>query len=741
MTRRAKKTIYHIVTGALIALSLSVAVFYFGGKIFFRYGQAFEDLVRSVCYYFIFLVTGRENVVLPTVQIFPAEMETLLPLSYAEFLRLFELYGQLFFSKEVFLMWGEQTLQIIGDVAYYVSLFALPAGLWIWIMVIMYNRTDTDHNKDSGPLRCWKWGRNKVIRPVVRAVKGYIRFVRSRKLYVLAFVLIWGYALNFLTIGLEAAAFVFYVGPAVGWGNIWIQIAKFVIDFSVAWFFFPWPVWFALGYWLFHLWRRHLGTKRLLEKIELGFEFIKKYVGALFFVGRQRSKKTSCIVMCKLLYERFYRDRALKKLKRWKKRFPRFPWINVVKFTQAARKDRRLFMLYHCRKFARRLRSIYRLPKGDFKDKWVAWFRRRYGYTYDNLMFDYDPTEGGMQYDNALELIDVFKAIEVFMQLFWIYGNELTSDFANFSIREDFTFDDEGNFPIFDGDILKKTTKESMDASQYSKIINYDAFRPGVKFDENDPFKDSAEYGIRVVEEYAKERGNKDTRQRAAKGEEEFVATQNNDGYELDNKVRGQVALVDFDDYSVGLYDDQREGSLGADNKDLATVCKIEGVAEEVFLLPFFEVEEAIFRFMEWIYDKVFMSLFSKKGSNTLLQYFLDKLFCPLFAWHEKLENEFTASKVKLRVRDGAVEGADTSTMEELWLLHRVVYRGRYASDSCKSFYEYRFKRSTKGMDDYETYDTINVTTKQRSKQKSYFSELMLTKNGIETSRKPRGGK
>lgn len=742
MTTKTKRALGHIISLLIILFSLAVAVGYFGWKIFNRYGQAFEDLVRSVCYYFIFLVTGKEDVVLPTVQLLPADMETLLPLSFAEFKALMEIYVQLLFSKEMFLMWWEEFWLVVGDIAYYVSLFALPASAWIMIMIFVYRGTDNDHNKDSAALVRWKKFRDKFIKPCENAVKGYFRFLKERPLYVLALVLIWSYALNLLTIVVEAAAFVFYVGPAVAYRNLWVQAAKLLIDFSVAWFFFPGIFWVAFGYWLFHLWRRHLGTINLKEKIKAGFEFIKKYVGALFFVGRQRSKKTSCVVMCKFLYERFYRDRALGKLKKWKKRFPRFPWINVVKFLQKARKEHKIFMLYHCRVFARRLRLLHRVPnRFPFRDRLEKSFRKKYGYAYEGFMFDYDLNEGRFEYDSRLDVIDIFKAIEVYMQLFFIYGQEGTLDFANFAIREDFTFKDEGNFPIFDGDLLKKTTKESFAASKYSKVIDYDAFRPGVKFDENNPFKDSVEYGIRVVEEYAKERGNKDTRLKAPKDAEETYATQNNDGYELDNKVRGQIALVDFDDYSVGIYDDQREGSLGADNKDLATVCKIEGVAESHFLLPFFELEELMLDFLEWIYDKIYLFLFGQKGSNTLLQYALDKLFCPLFNWRERLENDFTASKVTLRVKDGASETAETLGLEEFWIIHRVVYRGAYASDSCKSYYEYRFKKSQKGMDDFPTYGDINVTMKERQAQNSYFSEAMLTKNGIATARKPHGRK
>ena len=117
----------------------------------------------------------------------------------------------------------------------------------------------------------------------------------------------------------------------------------------------------------------------------------------------------------------------------------------------------------------------------------------------------------------------------------------------------------------------------------------------------------------------------------------------------------------------------------------------------------------------------------------------LDKLFCPLFIWRERLKNDFTASKVTLRMKDGSSE--ETIAMEELWIIHRVVYRSAYASDSCKSYYEYRFKKSKKGMDDFPTYGDINVTTKERQEQKSYFSETMLTKNGITTARKPHSRK
>lgn len=735
MTKRAKKIIMHGVTLLFIVASLAVAVFYFGDKIFSRYGQAFEDFVRSFCYYFVFLVTGRKDVIAQTIQIFPAEMETLLPLSFEEFKRLAELYVQLFFTKEVFLAWLDKTLQIIGDVAYYLSLFALPIVTWIIVMIVVYNSTDKDHNKDSGPLRCWKRFRDKFIKPCANAVKGYFRFLKSRKLYVLAFVLIWGYALNLLTIVVEAAAFVFYLGPAIRELNIWIQIAKLLIDFSVVWFFFPGIVWAAVGYILLDKWRRRLGRKREEEVLEDFEAFIERHPGALFITGKQRSKKTTLLTMFKLMYERIFRARAKKKLFYWKARFPFFPWINVEKFLTKARKDHKIYMLFHCRRFVQLLKDAY-YSTGNVKWRKARTIRRLYGYRFKNLLFDFDVVEGKLAYDNALENVDIFHAIETYMQLFFIYSQRTPLDYSNYAIREDFTFKDYGNFPVFDGDLLKKTTKESYKATQYSYIIDYDAFRPGVKFDPSNPNKDAVEYGIRTMEEYAKERGNKDTRQRAAKGEEDVVATQNNDGYELDNKVRGQVALVDYDDYFVSLFDDQRAGSLGADNKDLATNGYIKGAAEKVFLLPFFEVETVLFALASKIYFSIYEALHSKKGSNTLLQYFLDKLFSPFFGWVERTQKAFTGWKVKLHMSDGGDE--EDLGFEELIVLEIAAYRGRYASDSCKGFYEFRFARSKRGMQDFEQYQTQRVSAGQRQRQKSYFAELMLTQNGVQTSRKPK---
>ena len=83
-------------------------------------------------------------------------------------------------------------------------------------------------------------------------------------------------------------------------------------------------------------------------------------------------------------------------------------------------------------------------------------------------------------------------------------------------------------------------------------------------------------------------------------------------------------------------------------------------------------------------------------------------------------------------------DGGDGEEMgeEEFWILSFVTYRQRFASDVCKAFYEYRFKKSKRGIIDQPCYTDINPGVELMLKQNSYFTEDMTVYNGIDSQRK-----
>ncbi|MBQ8352209.1 MAG: hypothetical protein IJY34_00280 [Clostridia bacterium] len=738
MRTKTRRKVRHGITFALIGATIAFGVLYFGFPVAQRFWQSICDFVRSFVAYIIFLFTWEDGPISPTVQEFPSNMDTVLPLTWEELQAAFVEFGERFFDGKNFLSFLWVFFEKLSLALTWISLLALPVATLFLVAYFVYRKPDKLHNVDTKPLRLFKRFMRERIKPIYKVIRAYfVGFLAKRWYYVLTLCVLWSYNLNLLTIAIEALAYIFYLlylGGLAGLPNIIVQIAKFFCDFAVAWFFIPRIIWFFLFYKAFSVWRRRQGDKNARGKEKHDKQLLKKYPGTKLVTGKQRSKKTSILTMIKRLYERIFREDAEEGMNARKKQFPFFPWIHLEQFITHNRRRHKIFLLYHCRTVIRFIRNTYEMKDDDpRKVQRIKRLRKRYGYKFDNLLFDYE-TSHGMEYDDSLTIINLFDALEAYAQQFFIYSQRKTLNFSNYPIREDFSFEDHGNHPKFKGDMISLMARESHKNSQYSFITNYDAFRPGKKFNASNTLVDAVEYGIGTGEEFAKERKNRITR--GAGGTKEFYATQDNDGFELDAKVRGQVSLVDNKDYWVWLFDDQREGSLGADNKDLATIFFIKGVAQEHLLIPFFELEEVFYAIFKKIYDKIEDFFSVRKGSNTLLHYLIKRICEPINKYFDRIHKRYGASRVRLKVKDGG-DGEELGE-EFFWLLHCEVYNGIYPSDSCKSFYNFRFARSSKGMEDFPTYASKDPTLEEKLQQNSYFVEDMTEYSGITCSRKVR---
>ena len=734
---KRKNRIMHVITWCFLAAALAYGIFYFGRPILNRLWMAICDLGRSLAAYGILLVTFKDGAILPTVQTFPEEMDTVLPLSWEELQVFLGEWWKIFKDEKIILSFLWMVFEKLALILARISLMLPPILVIILFLWLSNWVKDNNYGEDTAALVKFERFRRTTWWKAKAAIKTYRKFVFKRWYYWLSFLLIWAYNLNFLTIAIEAVAWIIYLcwsGSIEGFFNIFIQIAKFVVDFSVSVRFISGWCWAIIIYILFYRLRLHWARKAQQKCIDHDNEFIDKYPGALFVTGKQRSKKTSMLAMLKLLYERKFRKKAEEKILIRDKQFPFFPWIKLEKWIDRARAEHKIYMLYHARRAVRALRKAYLQPE-ERRAYYLRLIKKKYSYPYDDCLFGYD-TKYGMEYDDGLVRIHLYDALEMYAQLFFIYHQATPFDLSNLAIREDYTWKDYGNFPVFDGDLLKKTMTESENASKYSHVIDFDAFRPGLKFDPDNPNRNAIEYGIGVVQEVDKERKNSKTRSAAGNkaAGELGIATQDNDGFEIDLKVRGQVALVDFVDFWVWLIDAQRVGDLGASAAELTNQIFIKGRADEYLKIPFFEIEDLLYQMISWLYDKIHRWFRVRKGTNNLAHHLLKLAYEPLFKWYDRIEKEFTAWKVNVRVTDGG-DGQELG-MEHFWILNKVTYRNRFASDVCKAFYEYRFAKSKRGIDDIECYEDIATNVEKMCKQNSYFSEDMTVYNGIESRRK-----
>ena len=725
--------LYKVLTPILIVAILAVPMFRFR-YVFVRLAQAIWDLLTSLAFYFLYIVQ-REDLVTVTVTELPEGMDTLLPLNLVEFKAFMTTYFDKLFSKENFIAYLEYLAVKTQRFAEALSYLLIPILCVVLILFLVYNKnekgivaTAAQENtsleplaaEDTKALQFWKANvEGKVFIPAWTFLKNWWGFITTYKRYWIPLFINAAIALNVATIIIEALAYFIYVSMSIDYGNVFVQAAKFAIDVTVPLQILPGIVTFIIGYKILHCWRCARGkdtTDKAVDKVE---KYLKKYPGTKFVCGKQRSSKTTLLTFFKRIYERLFRKKAKEKFIEREKQFPFFPWYEYERSISWARAYTGLKKFEDVEIYVARLKRLYKEKNPVRFEAYGRQIKREYKFDW-RLLLEYSK-KYPMQYENGATVVSLFEALERYGKLFLIYSQNSALDMSNFSIRDDFKFR-KGFFPVFDGDMFR-SPKESKRYSKFSHIMNYDAFRLGKAFDEKTRFDVAVEYGIGVQNEFAKERKNKETKKGLSNSDVE--ANQNNDLFELDTKMRaGHIATVDYFDFWVWLWDDQRPGDLGASNKDLTTEIIIKDRTEPKIILPLFAFEELLFRVFSSMRDKVKYALRQRKAKNTLLAHLIDRIYIPFWRFYTRIENRFSIMTLTVKTRDG-LDQEIMGESDKLPVPLAVVYNDNFATDNCREFYRMKHRKAKATLEDVETYKTLYPTMEEYRKHRSYRVEDM----------------
>ncbi len=144
---------------------------------------------------------------------------------------------------------------------------------------------------------------------------------------------------------------------------------------------------------------------------------------------------------------------------------------------------------------------------------------------------------------------------------------------SNYSIRTDSILSDIGNFPAWDTDFFKRDSKLLDSFFRHAHILDFDSLRLGKKVLAYNPRKDSFEFGVVVITEVGKERGN--SIENAEKKKKDGGANQKNDLFNSWLKMVRHSATVDKYPFVKVITDEQRPESWGADARDLCDIVHI----------------------------------------------------------------------------------------------------------------------------------------------------------------------
>ena len=198
-----------------------------------------------------------------------------------------------------------------------------------------------------------------------------------------------------------------------------------------------------------------------------------------------------------------FKQKALEILQRNDMKFPHFPWIMFERELRA------------CMEYG----TVYNLATVK---AWVVLKRSRFLRHHNTRwqLYGYDVCRYGYTYDDALSVSSLFDVLETYAQAYFIYVMESSLLIANYSIRTDNQFIDQGNFPMWFTDFFPQGYRRN---SRHAHILDFDVLRLGKKVIANNPKAGSFEFGVVAITEIGKERGNKLEFQEKKKKEEEKI--------------------------------------------------------------------------------------------------------------------------------------------------------------------------------------------------------------------------
>ena len=691
-------------TVILSLLFIFLGVFHFNTS-YVRFAEALGDLWNSVKFYFL-EIFGVVHITPPTVEKYSEVMkwDIFLPENFESFKTEAAAYFDLLFSKSNLSAYGDLVFGKLEIVAK-ASAMVLPCILLLVLAIKkIYGADNNDHGKDTILLRAFKWLSSKTYQPIKRWVLSYIAFMKEYGYIPILWAILWAFHLNLASIIIAFFAYYFYFAVSFRFGTMYVQVCKLFIDLQVVLRVFPWWWLVTFGWLLFNRFRQRIAQAHLRHLEARNCGFINELPIVSMTVGSMGKKKTTIITDMALSQEVMFRQKAFELIRKNDMKFPYFPWISFE------------MELRRCMEYG----TVFNLATVK---EWVKKKRLRYEKheNADLQIYGYDAERYGFTYDDELRIWGLFDVLESYAQLYFIYVIESSLIVANYSIREDNRCIDAGNFPMWATDFFPEITVEG---GRHAHILDFDVLRLGKKVLENNPNAGSFEFGVVVISEVGKERGNVLDHKEIKKHTEE--TNQKNDLFNSWLKMCRHSATVDNFPFIKVFTDEQRPESWGADARDLCDIVHIVSSGKMRLAMPFYTIEEML---TEWAFDG-FISMYydfrHRRGDNTLLVHILKTVTSWLYKRNAKIYNRFGYSVSAIEKERGTMDGKPEK--KKYYVMNKKIYARRFSTDCFSDYFNEMARNSKVGLNDYMEYATEKATVEELKLQNSYFINALYGK-------------
>ena len=684
-----RKVLNILFTVALTAVLIFLGAFVFRSS-YVRLWQGIKDFGLSVGFYFCSMFKIQNGIV-PTVSTIP-EVQTpqvTLPTDIDGFKDNTVSYFSLLFNGDNFRNWLVHISGIIVKVSKTLIIILPCIVILIFAIKALYRKENTNHGKETVPLRVFKAISKWTYQPIKQFVRGYAAFIKENKWILICWIIMSALNFNLATIAVEFFAYYFYFAVVFDFGTVYTQFVKLFADLKTPFVYFPWWTLLFAIYPLLDKFRRRIATGKLRHYEARNCGFINELPIVSLTCGSMGKKKTTAITDMALSQEVMFRQKALDILQRGDMKFSMFPWILFEKAMQAEIESGRIYNLATVK-------------------CWVISLEER------GELFGYDSERYGLEYDNGLSVENIYDVLSTYAQAYFIYIIESSLIVSNYSIREDNLLIDSGNFPVWLTDFFPTNFRRS---SRHAHILDFDILRLGKKVLENNPNAGSFEFGVIGITEIGKERGNNLELQEKKKSAEE--ANQKNDKFNSWLKMCRHSATVDNFPFIKVFADEQRPESWGADARDLCDIVNIASSSEQKLAMPFYTIGDMI---AEWAFNR-FIGLYYdfrfRRGDNTLLVHVFKSVTVWLWKRNIRIYNRYGYSVLSIEKERGTMDGK--VQRKKYYLMNAKIYRKRFATDCFADYFNDMALRTNVGLNDYREYLTECASVDELQAQNSYF--------------------
>ena len=624
---------------------------------------------------------------------FPFEWTSL----WTKFLVFFQL---LFNGTTIVEAWTIFTEEFIPAITPFLTI-VIWLGLFVYLLCYLFTSgRNLKHGRETAPLKRWHRFSETILNKVRNYFSSWHKHFLLNDYWKSVFVAVWLFNFNIFSVVVDFFAWLFYVCGALDFSMIYFQIYKLMLDTFDMFIFVPGIVWILLILFYLNKKRFNLADRRVRVMELDDRDFVASCPLIVMICAEPGAGKTTMMVSMAREQQYRFREKAFEIMMSCDLKFPNFPWIRFEDALKKAIYRHEVYNLFTARQFVCMLAEQFDSHPSEL------------------CLFGYNYLHHGAIYNDGLNVRNLFEILDDYARAFFIYMVQSSLIFSNFSAASDDIFDDGGNLGRWNMDYFSRDPVYRDVYRKFAHVLDFDFIRFGKLVANNPKYSNMFEFGIILVTEGGKERGNTLENKEMQKDADE--ANQKNDLMNDYLKMCRHLATIDGFPFVVFYCDEQRPESWGADARDLCRLIRVQKQEKSKLAIPFFHLEESILQAIVDRHVEVYGKDYRyRRGDMGLLMYMLHNVGAATKKKLSKLYGRYGYKKQIVTTERGSLDGS----LEEhvYWLPHKIVYDDAFATDCFADIFAHRVSVAEVGIDEVPTFRGKIASIMEMSKMNSYF--------------------